>query len=256
MPDADDEPCSSAWKTLEDNLDMVGHFLHLVNVEVDSFQRRTDEARSATEAARAAIQSRDHLEAQRLLNESSDKLSGGGHEERLQTVALWIVVMLVTCVEGYLQDLLVEAAGIDKRLMNDTAQTASYNEILAATTTSELAQALRTRWARNWTNDGGPRVWIDRLDRMGVKTFAPDLAARLELIWGIRHITVHGAGVASADFVKRHPTAVAAVGDRVTVEFESLSAYWRSAFEFADAAEAFFCARYPTLATARDPSRS
>jgi len=50
---------------------------------------------------------------------------------------------------------------------------------------------------------------------MGAKDYPSDLAPRLELFWGIRHVAVHMAGVTTADFVKRHPGVVKAPGERV-----------------------------------------
>src|ERR1035441_856244 len=38
--------------------------------------------------------------------------------ERFQTLTLWQVVMLVTCVEAYLQDVLISAASADPELMS------------------------------------------------------------------------------------------------------------------------------------------
>src|SRR5207247_11316116 len=121
------------------------------------------------------------------------------------TASLWQVVMLVTCVEAYLQDVLSAAARADPDLMSKSQQLAPYADIIAATSLDELANELRARWARGWLADGGPTRWISRFERMGARGYPDDLAARLERIWGIRHVVVHSAGVATPDSVQRHP---------------------------------------------------
>jgi hypothetical protein len=132
--------------------------------------------------------------------------------DRYQTATLWQVVMLVTCVEAYLQDLLAVAAGAGPELMSKSQQVASYPEVIAATSLEELANDLRTRWARGWLSDGGPSRWISRLKKMGAKGYPDRLGPRLEVFWGIRHVVVHAAGIATTDFARRHPGLVTAAG--------------------------------------------
>jgi hypothetical protein len=175
---------------------------------------------------------------------------GGGLKlrlDRLNTTMLWQVVMLVTCIEAYLQDLLAAAASVDPELMSKSQQVAPYADVVSATSLDELADELRRRWARGWLSDGGPARWVSRLDRMGARDYPDGLAPRLELIWGIRHVAVHSAGVATADFLKRHPGAVGAVGDRVKVRSQQFSAFLGAARDFLGPTERFFLARYPSL---------
>ncbi|HUP37182.1 MAG TPA: hypothetical protein VNC82_17245 [Candidatus Limnocylindria bacterium] len=69
---------------------------------------------------------------------------------RMATMRLWQVVVLVTCVEAYLQDVLSAAARVGPTLMAKSDQQASYADTLAATTPEDLATDLRARWARWW----------------------------------------------------------------------------------------------------------
>jgi len=91
---------------------------------------------------------------------------------------------------------------------------------------------------------------------MGARGYAVGLAPRLELIWGIRHVTVHTAGVATADFLQRHPGAAKAVGDRVKVSLPQFKVYLAAVREFLETTENSFsrdahrCARSDSL-TAR-----
>ena len=168
--------------------------------------------------------------------------------DRLLLAHRWQVVMLVTCVEAYLQDVLSAAASVDPSFMKESEQAAKYADVIAASSIEELANEMRAKWARNWIDDGGPTRWIDRLGRMGARGYPADLAPRLEPIWGIRHVVVHRAGIATADFVKRHPGVVKAVGDPVMVRAHDMMVFAKAAREFTEPTEAFFLARYPSLA--------
>jgi hypothetical protein len=155
--------------------------------------------------------------------------------------------MLVTCFEAYLQDVLTAAAGVDPGLMSESEQRALYSDVIAATSVDALANELRARWARGWVRDGGPSRWIERLGKMGARGYPNDLGPRLERLWGIRHVVVHAAGVATADFVKRHPGVMKAAGNRVRVTHHDLKRFVEAVRDFINPTDAFFLARYPSL---------
>ena len=85
--------------------------------------------------------------------------------------------MLVTCIEAYLQDLLVAAATVDPEFMKNSKQVAPYADIVSASSLDELANELRRRWARGWLSDDGPTRWISSLHQMGAKDYPIGLAA-------------------------------------------------------------------------------
>jgi hypothetical protein len=80
--------------------------------------------------------------------------------EPFTTASAWQVVLLVTCVEAYLEDILCHAAAADPVLMATSEQRAAYEEILRAASIDELVGELRgpvglqeisrgpTRWTR------------------------------------------------------------------------------------------------------------
>jgi hypothetical protein len=111
--------------------------------------------------------------------------------DRYQTLTLWQIVMSVTCVEAYLQDVLIAAASIDPELMSKSEQSAPYADVIAATSLEALANELRARWARNWLSDGGPRRWISRL--AGTIQFE-----RVRTVWWARLYAYKPRSLASA----------------------------------------------------------
>jgi hypothetical protein len=198
-------PHTKAWTAFEQNLDSIAHMFALRRRELASIETAT--TRFATSVTRMTS---EVTRLKTLVGNSPDlpalpletavtKLLRSAERwtrtlqpglERLETTTLWQVVMLVTCVEAYLQDLLAIAASIDPKLMDETQQVAPYADVISATSLDELASHLRARWARKWLSKGGPTRWISHLKRMGARGYPDGLAPRLELIWGIRHVVV------------------------------------------------------------------
>ena len=255
-------PHTKAWAAFEQNLDSIAHMFALRRRELASIETAT--TRFATSVTRMTS---EVTRLKTLVGNSPDlpllplvtvvakllrsaeryKRTRQTGRERLATATLWQVVMLVTCVEAYLQDLLAIAASADPRLMVESQQLAPYADVISATSLDELASELRARWARGWLSDGGPTRWISRIKRMGARGYPDGLAPRLELIWGIRHVVVHAAGIATADFVKRHPGVVAAAGNRVRVGTGEFGEFIDSVYGFLEPTERFFVRRYPSL---------
>jgi hypothetical protein len=164
----------------------------------------------------------------------------------------WYAVMLVTLTEAYLQDVLSYFASIDEKLMNDSDQKASYQEIMAADSIDNLAQELRERWARNFIDKGGPKVWIKRLYRSGARGYADGLAEKMECLWGIRHVVVHRAGKVSTDFVRRHSELGFSRGDEIKLDGDQITSYAISVIEFVKTTDKYFCFRYKSQSEKSD----
>ena len=217
---------------------MIGFLDHATTVWTSKFSQFT------TKEVRLSI-----IHDQKKLARQLNRFSIATHEytEKQTTLKFWSVVMMVTCVEAYLQDVLTAAASVDSNLMCKSEQSALYADIIAASSLESLANELRRRWAQNWLNDGGPTRWISRLTKMGVRGFPSNLADRLERFWGIRHLVVHAAGVTTADFVRRHPGMAKTIGERLPAKYCDLILLLKTISEFLDPTESFFLARYPSL---------
>jgi hypothetical protein len=234
---------TKAWMALERNLESVSHMGDFSLREIVLLKKTV--ARLSKIRIGDLSKGTERNKLVRSLNSFTTTMQQ--RLERYRTATLWQVVMLVTCVEAYLQDVLAAAASVDPEFMRESKQVAPYADVVSAASLGDLANDLRQRWARGWLSDGGPTRWISRLTGMGAKSFPTDLAPRLELIWGIRHVVVHTAGVATVDFLKRHPGAAKAVGDRVQVGNRQLGAFIATAWDFLQPTERFFLVRCPLL---------
>jgi len=237
-------PHTRAWQAFEENLDSIGHMLALSSREAVALKTQAARLRTftGTLSGKSLMTKLGRAKLVRWLNRIVKTLKTSG--DRMQTINRWQVVMMVTCIEAYLQDVLATAARLDPELMKNSEQHAQYADVIAAISLDAPADKLRVRWARNWLSDGGPARWISRFRKMGATGYAADLGSRLELYWGIRHIVVHAAGVATPDFLKRHPSVVAAAGDRVRVNHRDLKKFFEAVWEFMEPTEKFFLARY------------
>lgn len=238
------KPHTKAWSTFETNLDQLMHLL-------EWSQREVDAAAALLKAWSVPVDVTTPAAVAARISELQDGYAV--HLARLRTATLWKVVMLVTCTETYLQDVLAAAARVDASLMRKSEQQATYASVLTAASLEALADEMRQRWARGWLNDGGPRKWTDKLVRMGAR-FPEGLAERLERIWGIRHLIVHNAGVVTGDFVKRYPNANAVVGEPVPLTHHDFGQAVEACTQFLSTTEEYFLARVPSLAVAILPN--
>jgi hypothetical protein len=248
------EPKTAAMVTFEKNLDSVHHLLSMSGRETIIIRASAKRTKAVTDAVIPKVTSlraagapigRELRKLERSIDSLNSRVDKG--VERLLTAALWEVVILVTAAEAYLHDVLKSAAKIDPSLMEKSQQPIRYADVVHAGSIEELADEMRSRWARGWVDDGGPTRWISRLEKMGARGFATDLPPQLERIWGIRHVVVHSAGVATPDFVRHHPGVVVAVGDRVRVSTRDIGAFAKQLGAFVEPVEEYVLKRYPAL---------
>lgn len=156
----------------------------------------------------------------------------------------WLIVTLVTCTETYLQDVLAYYAEIDPDLMGGSKQAALYEEVVSAGSIEELAAELRSKWARNWVDDGGPKRWIERFVKMGARGYPDSLVVEMEALWGLRHVIIHRAGRATADLIRRHPHLDVVPGKPLPLDVTQ-AATTNAVVEFVRITDAYFTNRYP-----------
>jgi hypothetical protein len=160
----------------------------------------------------------------------------------------WQAVMIVTFVETYLQDVLSEAAAIDPGLMKDSRLSATYDEVMSASSIEHLSLDLRRRWASRNFVDSGPRKWIERLRQMGAENLDPNLAEGMEQLWGIRHLIVHNAGIITQEFVRIHKVLNPVLGSRISLTTGQLRGYFAHVVSFITQTDKYLLKRFPGLA--------
>lgn len=155
-------------------------------------------------------------------------------------VSEWYVVMHVTFAEAYLQDVLETCARADPDVMGESTPSATYEEICAADSKELIEEELRLKWARSFVDDRGPAKWLKRLEKMGVPDYPAGLAQTLEEAWGVRHVVVHKAGIATHDFVRRHPEFGATVNERIPLKPDQVLSYVGAISQFVEITDRSF----------------
>ena len=74
----------------------------------------------------------------------------------------------------------------------------------------------------------------------------PDTAKEMEILWGLRHVIVHSAGIATPEFVRRHPEFGASSGKNVVVRLDQISEWIKVIYDFVDVTDSYFAQRYAT----------
>jgi hypothetical protein len=162
----------------------------------------------------------------------------------LLTIHQWIPVILVTTVEAYLKDVRIFEAKVNPTIMKSSEQSVTYAEVVRSQSIGDLTGEMQSRWARKFVDDGGPARWIDSLTKMGARVYDSQAANKMETLWGVRHVIVHSAGVATSDFVRRHPDYGAKVGASISIRFDQLAEWISVAYHFVDATDSYFVQRY------------
>jgi hypothetical protein len=119
----------------------------------------------------------------------------------------WRVVMQVTAVEVYLQDALTHFALYDPNLLRDRGikKEWSYEDVYNHTEADSMLLGFCRKWAKNFVQDGGPKLWTKKLEKIGVRGYTEEDTDELEAMWGMRHMVVHNAGRMTLEFATRHP---------------------------------------------------
>jgi hypothetical protein len=187
--------------------------------------------------------------------------TGGEQAEKIRTIAQDVLkqvtdltggvlivhemmpVLFVAIVEAYLKDVLIFAAGIDSSLMDGKEPTVTYPEALNAKSLEEVLIKFRSKWARKFVDSGGPTTWIESLEAMGARGYRPETVNEMETFRDVRHLIVHSAAIADAEFVRRHPELKAEVGKRFIVNGEKIKQWGDAMYDFVDITDQYFVRR-------------
>ena len=92
--------------------------------------------------------------------------------------APWLIVILVTFAEAYLQDAftMIIHGSFNKGALPDV-----------------VVEEVSAKWVKNTLRSGGPPQWITQLKKFGATGFEVDQGTRMQKIWDLRNKIVHTA---------------------------------------------------------------
>jgi len=252
---------TSAMATFEANLGTISHWVNLstnywnTNLHrsyarlTKRFTKQLEDDGALSDLKEVEIRVNKIAESAKSVNKIVESVKS--EVDNILSANRWRLVILVTCVEAYLQDVLTDAARLDSSLMKNAQQSALYLQIVRAASLDELELDVRTAWARHWLeNRRGPAKWVKSLTHMGARGYPKNLEERMERLWGVRHLIVHRAGRADRQFMDRHPEVVKSIGDMVPISNADFTKFLDVVRDFLEPTEKYFLARFPVLGKA------
>lgn len=110
--------------------------------------------------------------------------------------------MLVTFLEGYLEDVLIEMARKNPQLVKDVAL--DIRSIFQVASIEELRDEVRRQWAHNELRPDGPRKWYRAIKDKGAKQLDQSIIYEMQHLWDTRNLIVHGKGIIDAPYAAKY----------------------------------------------------
>jgi hypothetical protein len=225
------------------NTEKLRHLLNFLTIAVTEYQARltaqvTDVSAKVASLTPPIGEANEIIKSLEGLVEAMNELVGG-----VLVVNEVMPVLFVAVVEAYLKDVLIFAAGVDASLMERTEQMVPYKNALNADSLEDLMLDFRSKWARKFVDSGGPTHWIESLEAMGARGYGSDTAAQMETLWGVRHLIIHSAAIANAEFIRWHPNLKAQRGKRFIVNNTQLKQWLAAMYDFVEITDRFFARR-------------
>jgi hypothetical protein len=230
---------SDALKNFEVNLDDIMAFLQQMRKGPEAAKRAAKKALQAAEDAHQRLAKKEQPNTELLLKRLQTATSAVTQWRGFNIPALrWVAVMLVSYLEGYLEDVFVGFArkhpGAVKKVEVQTAR------IFEADSIEELRAEVRRSWAHDALRPDGPRTWRSKLSDLGAPAIDGATIDTIQHLWDTRNLIVHTRGVADVPYAKKHARRGAKAGVEVQVDLDSLKVWLNAVKEFVNWADSFY----------------
>jgi hypothetical protein len=189
---------TSALINFESNLDQINIFL-----------RRLDPSQIAKAAAK--MQAIVAKEAQSAPVVNLKKITRGldallalvQDYEAFRTPALRMMsVMLVSFLEAYLEDGLVEIASKNPKVIKTPE--IEPNRLMEVESIDQLRIEIRLNWAQGSLRPGGPVKWRKQLRALGAPELKQTTLNKMQHLWDTRNLIIHSRSIASNAYAKTY----------------------------------------------------
>jgi hypothetical protein len=124
-------------------------------------------------------------------------------------------VMLVSFLEAYLEDGLVEIASKNPKVIKTPV--IEPNRLLEIESIDQLRTEIRLNWAQGSLRPGGPVTWGKQLRALGAPELKQTTLNNMQHLWDTRNLIIHSRSIASNAYAKTYKTLGFAAGNEVTV---------------------------------------
>lgn len=229
-----DNPESERMKSFQDKLELLRILL-----------RRLDPERVLKAMQNAHTETEKYLSAHKrdivpLRSAVEEALAEFQEFAKLKGLTVsWMSVMLVTFLEAYLEEGIINMAECDPRLVRNAPQVPP-SRIMEIETLDELRAETRRNWAQDVLRPNGPQTWVQFFQKMGLSTLERAVRNDLQHLWDTRNLIVHGRGIISVAYATKYQSKGYRAGTKLPV-LDDLFIKWLSAVEnFVNWVEPFF----------------
>jgi hypothetical protein len=224
-------------KNFEDNLDQVMAFIKRMSAD-DLVWTLKKVKRSNVKALASSP-----INLKRVAkNMETVSAKVAGWLEFYRPAARWVVVMLISFLEGFMEDILVEIALKNPKIVK--GDEVPVRAIVTANSLEELKRDVRRNWAHDALRPNGPEKWRRTLSDLGAPTIDQKAIAETQYLWDTRNLIVHSRCIADKTYAIKYANRGAKFGVEVNVNMHFLKTtlpYLRVLVEWADT----FLTKYP-----------
>jgi hypothetical protein len=147
-------------------------------------------------------------------------------------------VMLVSFLEAYLEDGLVEIALKNPKVIKTPE--IEPNRLLEIDSIDQLRTEIRLNWAQGLLRPGGPVTWAKRLRTLGAPELQQTTLSKIQHLWDTRNLITHSRSIANNAYARKYKTSGYTEGDEVKVTLVHFGEWLGDLKEFIAWTEAFF----------------
>jgi hypothetical protein len=225
---------TSALINLESNLDQIHAFL----LRIDPGQIAKAAAKMQKIVAKEA-KSVPVVNFKKITRGLDALLARVKNYEAFRTPALRMMsVMLVSFLEAYLEDGLVEIASKNPNVIKTPV--IEPNRLMEVESIDQLRTEIRLNWAQGSLRPGGPVKWRKQLRALGAPELKQTTLNNMQHLWDTRNLIIHSRSIASNAYAKTYKTLGFAAGQAVNVTHPLFQQWLVDSKEFIAWTEAFF----------------
>jgi hypothetical protein len=233
MAESDEKPKSEALKNFESNLDQIMAFVH--QMAITKIQKDSMNAVKAVKKA-ATVPDVNVKKLERIVEKYKQAVDG--YLAFMLPACRWMSVMLVSFLETFLEDGLVEIAERNPRVVK--AVEVPTSRIFEVETMDDLRKEVRLQWAHDALRPGGPETWYRTLKGLGAPVLDKATIDSIQYLWDTRNVIVHSRGIAGAAYAKKYAKYGITAGSQVKVNLAVFGQWLKPVKHLTEWADTFF----------------
>jgi hypothetical protein len=236
--DAADARKSEALKNFENNLDEI--MVVIKRLDIVAVQKRAIRLQKIVQDETAASASINMKRLMKRLTQFAEKFKASvkTYLDFLFPACRWMTVMLVSFMETYLEDGLIEVAQRNPVLVK--ADNIETNRVFDVDSIDELRAEIRRNWAHDALRPDGPKKWYRVVRNLGASPLDEKVVYAVQHMWDTRNLIVHARCIADAAYAKKYAHLGAKKDQTVNVNLHTFGSWLDPVKAFVEWADVVF----------------